>query len=49
MAHMQDREWQDKTARKAEGRRQFEEYLARTEQGKLERAAENLRKEAINK
>jgi hypothetical protein len=29
---MQDREWQDKTARKAEGRRQFEEYLARKEQ-----------------
>lgn len=46
---MQEREWQDKAARKAEGRRQLEEYLARKEQEKLERSAENIRKEAISK
>lgn len=46
---MQEREWQDKAARRAEGKRQLEEYLARKEQEKIERAAENIRKEAINK
>ena len=45
----QEREWQEKEARKADGRRQLEEYLARKEQEKLERAGENLRKEAISK
>lgn len=45
----QEREWQEKEARKAEGRRQLEEYLAHKEQEKIERAAENLRKEAISK
>lgn len=44
---MQEREWQDKAARKAEGTRQLEEYQARKEQEKTERAAENIRKEAI--
>jgi hypothetical protein len=44
---MQEREWQDKAARKAEGKRQLEEYQARKEQEKTERAAENIRKEAI--
>lgn len=46
---MQEREWQDKESRRAEGRRQLEEYHARKEQEKLERAAENIRKEAICK
>ena len=45
----QEREWQDKEARKAEGRRQLEEYNAKKEQQKIERAAENIRKESINK
>lgn len=46
---MQEREWQDKAARKAEGKRQLEEYQARKEQEKSERAAENTRKEGITR
>lgn len=36
---IKEREWHDKEARKAEGRRQLEEYLAKKEQEKIERAS----------
>jgi hypothetical protein len=41
---MQEREWEEKAARKAEGRRQLEEYHSRKEEEKGARAAENIRK-----
>lgn len=42
---MQQKEYDEKNARKAEGRRQLEEFIQRKEAEKDERASDNLKKE----
>ena len=42
---IQEKQWSDKQQRKADGRAQLEEFLARKEQEKKDRAVENERKE----